>query len=301
MPELSRFASRLLPARPDLAACGLEGRVMAPRYAEGERRSVTAPLLDLAATPDRNAERATQLLHGEVFTVYDEADGFAWGQSAADHYVGYVDASGLGPSLPDEGRTITALLAHVYPAPDIKRRPRAALPFGARVAVAAEEGGFTRLADGGFLSCAALVPRSDDFVTAAMRFLGAPYLWGGRSVLGLDCSALVQLALAAVGTAAPRDSDMQAALVGEALPPDAAPEPGDLLFWKGHVGIVAGEDTLLHANARAMAVTREPLGPAIARIEVEGGGPVIAQRRGADRQPAWPPCTVPAPCTAPVP
>lgn len=293
MPELSRFASRLLPARPDLAARGLEGRVTAPHYAEGERRSVTAPLLDLTAAPCGDAERATQLLRGEVFTVYDEAGGFAWGQSETDHYVGYVDAAGLGPPLPEAGRTVTALLAHVYPAPDIKRRPLAALPFGARVSIAAEEGAFARLTSGGFLPRAALASRTEDFVTAAMRFLGAPYLWGGRSVLGLDCSALVQLALAAVGTAAPRDSDMQAALVGEVLPSGSPPERGDLLFWKGHVGIVAGEDSLLHANARAMAVICEPLAAAIARIEAEGGGPVTAHCRGADGQRAWPPCTAP--------
>lgn len=291
MSALTRFASRLLPARADLAARGLEAQVAAARYAEGERRRVTVPLLDLTATPGQDAERATQLLHGEAFTVYDEADGFAWGQSATDHYVGYVDASGLGPPLPAPERTVTALVTHVYPAPDIKRRPLAALPFGARVAVEAEEGEFACLAEGGFLPRAALAARSDDFVTAAMRFLGAPYLWGGRSMFGLDCSGLVQLALAAVGTAAPRDSDMQAALVGEEPAPDAPPERGDLLFWKGHVGIVAGAEMLLHANARAMAVTCEPLRPAIARIEAEGGGPVTARRRGADRRPAWPPCT----------
>src|SRR5690606_14239340 len=175
---LTRFASRLLPARADLAARGLEAQVAAARYAEGERRRVTVPLLDLTATPGHDAERATQLLHGEAFTVYDEADGFAWGQSATDHYVGYVDATGLGPPLPAPERTVTALVAHVYPAPDIKRRPLAALPFGARVAVEAEEGEFARLAEGGFLPRAALAARSADFVTAAMRFLGAPYLWG---------------------------------------------------------------------------------------------------------------------------
>lgn len=294
MLKMSRFASRLLPARPDLAAYALEGLIDAPRYAVGTLRRVRAPLLDLTATPDAQAERATQLLFGESFTVYAEEDGFAWGQCGADGYVGYVPAEGLGDPLPDD-RHVTALLAHLYPEPSIKCRPLTALPFGSAVAVAAEANGFARVVGGGYLALPHLAPVPGDFVTQAERFLGAPYLWGGRSSAGLDCSALVQLALAAVAVRAPRDSDMQAAFVGVEIEQGTPAERGDLVFWKGHVGIVAGENALLHANAHAMAVAREPLSSAISRIAASGGGPVTAIRRGAASRPDWPACVFPDP------
>jgi cell wall-associated NlpC family hydrolase len=124
-----------------------------------------------------------------------------------------------------------------------------------------------------------LAPVAGDFVAQAERFLGAPYLWGGRSARGIDCSALVQLALLAAGREAPRDSDMQAALLGTELPARAALRRGDLVFWKGHVGIMRDRDTLIHANAHHMAVAAEPFGPAAARIAAAGGGPVTGRRR----------------------
>jgi cell wall-associated NlpC family hydrolase len=294
--DLSRFASRLLPARPDLAARHLEGRVEAARFARGIARRVAAPLLDLTTTPDPEAERATQLLHGEAFVVYEEADGLAWGQSLTDGYVGWVAATGLGPPAEtgaDATAVVTALSAHVYPAPDIKRRPVAALPFAARLALADDPApGFAALSGGGYVARAHLAPRPGDATAQAERFLGAPYLWGGRSAAGLDCSALVQLALAATGVTAPRDSDMQAALLGEALPPDEALRRGDLVFWKGHVGFVADDGVLVHANAHHMAVAREPLAEAEARIAASGGGPVTARRRVAG--PPWTPPVGPA-------
>ncbi len=296
MADLSRFAARLLPARPDLAASHLEDRGTAARFAEGTPRAVIAPLLDLAATPDPRAERATQLLHGEGFVVYAEEEGLAWGQSLADGYVGWVAAEGLGQPIP-EGAQVTALAAHVYPAPDIKRRPVAALPFLARLALdeaAAPPTGFAALRGGGYVCSAHLAPRAGDAVDHAERFLGVPYLWGGRSAAGLDCSALVQLALAAAGVAAPRDSDMQAALLGEPLPEHQPLRRGDLVFWRGHVGIVADDGLLVHANAHHMAVSREPLAEVEARVAQAGGGPVTGRRRLSSGGRSWQPPTGPA-------
>lgn len=247
----------------------------------------TAPLLALCASPEPGAERATEILCGERFTVYEiRGDGLAWGQAATDGYVGYVDAAGLGPDRP-EGRRVTALASHRYARPSMKAPVLGPLPFLADVPVKDETGseagsgteGFAALADGSFVPLRHLAPIEADAAALAARFLGVPYLWGGRSAAGLDCSALVQLALLATGTPCPRDSDMQAALVGRALDPDEPLRRGDLVFWRGHVGMLEDAGTLLHANAFHMAVAREPLATAVARIAASGGGAITARRR----------------------
>jgi cell wall-associated NlpC family hydrolase len=275
-----RFASRLVPARPDLAAEHLRGKVPAARYAAGEARRVTLPLLDLTAAPDPAAERATQLVLGETFTVYEvRPDGLAWGQAASDGYVGYVRADGLGPAGAAGGRVrVTAPWSQVYARAQVRALTLAELPCLAEVALAGTADAFARLRSGGFVPRAHLAP-VDDWVGLAERFVGAPYLWGGRSARGIDCSGLVQVALLASRRAAPRDSDMQAALLGSALPARARLRRGDLVFWSGHVGIMRDASTLLHANAHHMAVASEPLVTAAARIAAAGGGQVLQRRR----------------------
>jgi cell wall-associated NlpC family hydrolase len=274
-----RFAGRLVAARPDLAAAHLRGQVEAARFATGEPRRVAVPLLDLTATAAEGAERATQLVCGEGFTVYEErADGFAWGQAAGDGYVGYVRADGLVPDTAGARVRVTAPWSQVYAAPQVRAPTLGALPCLAEVAVGGTTGGFARLRGGGFVPRAHLAP-VEDWVALAERFFGTPYLWGGRSLCGIDCSGLVQVALLAAGRAAPRDSDMQAELLGEPLPARARLRRGDLLFWRGHVGIMRDAGTLLHANAHHMAVASEPLAGAAARIAGAGGGQVLARRR----------------------
>ena len=268
---MTPFADRLLPARPDLAAAHLRGRVGATAFAPGEARRVIAPLLDLTTGPEATATRATQLLHGEAFTVYEERpDGRAWGQAALDGYVGYVDARQLGRAV-GTGRRVTALWSHLYTRALVKGEIEHDLPFLADVPVCGTSGSFAKLRGGGFVPAAHLAPVAPDFVAQAERFLGVPYLWGGRSARGIDCSGLVQLALLATGIPAPRDSDMQAALLGEDLGPKDVLRRGDLVFWKGHVGIMRDRDTLLHANAHHMAVASEPLFAVVARVTGSNG------------------------------
>jgi len=279
---LSPFAGRLLPARPDLAAEHLRGRVPAERFAPGEARQVTAALLDLTLSPEPGAGLATQLLFGERFVVYEtRPDGLSWGQSGLDGYVGYVPTHGLGaPAPPARETLVTALASHVYAEPRLKARTSLELALGSRVPVAETAGDFARLAgSGGFVPAAHIAPIPGDVVAQAERMIGTPYLWGGRSPRGLDCSALIQLALAAVGRAAPRDSDMQADRLGQALAEGAPLRRGDLVFWPRHVGILTDPKTLLHANAHHMAVATEPLADALARIDSAGEGPVTARRR----------------------
>lgn len=259
--------------RPDLADISLKGRVEAARYVDGRPMQVCVPVLDLLAKPDAGA-LASQVLYGEVFDVFDVSDGLAWGQNRTDGYVGYVIESGLS-AVCEANRTITSKLTHVYPEPNFKTSPTSQLTYMSRVLVDGEAGEFYSVADG-FISKRHFDHKPTSFVEEATRFVGIPYLWGGRSMLGLDCSALVQLALMAVGVSCPRDSDMQLAELGAEV--DDSYQSGDLLFWKGHVGIMFDDTTLLHANVNHMAVAFEPIVEAIARIK-KTDGPVLAQKR----------------------
>lgn len=272
---------RLTPARDDLAAAHLRGVVEAPRFVEGEAREVAEPVAPLRRRPAGDAPLDTEALHGERVTVYaDDGEGWAYVQLAADGYVGYLPADALRPVSAVPTHRVAVPRTFIFPGPDIKLPPRGALCFGSRVAVRGEKGAFAAIAEG-FVFARHLSPveaREDDPVAVAARFLGVPYLWGGRSALGLDCSGLVQTALSACGIEAPRDSDMQEAALGAPLPLDAPLTRGDLLFWPGHVALVEDPGTLLHANAFHMMVVREPLVPALARIAASGS-PLRAVRR----------------------
>lgn len=269
---------RLHAYRPDLADARLEGRVPAERFVEGERRRVIASSASLKARPAADAPLASEVLRGEAFTVFETtAEGWSWGQLETDGYVGYVTGEALSATAPAPTHRVSALRTFVYPAADMKLPPASVLSFGAAVAIdrEAETRGtrYLGLAGGeGWIGAVHLAPVETapvggDFVAVAERFVEVPYLWGGRTSLGLDCSALVQLSLAAVGRAAPRDSDLQEATLGQPLaggPAEA--KRGDLAFWPGHVAICIDAEYIVHASGGAMAVVIEPLAAAVARI-----------------------------------
>ena len=281
MDETATFDRRTTPVRADLAAAHLRGRVPAPRYAEPKTMRVTAAIAPLTARPDRVAPLDSQLLHGETFSVYDIADGWAWGQGIADGYVGYVPAGCLGPAGDPPTHRVTIGQALVYAEPKVRLQPIGTLPMGARVRVRDLGLQFCALDGGGFVPTLHVCPvdsAAKDWVSVAHMFLGAPYLWGGRSAAGIDCSGLVQIARQAAGHTCPRDSDMQQAAPGTDVG-ESALQRGDLVFWKGHVGVLLAGGQLLHANGYHMAVAIEPLARAVERIERSGGGPVTALRR----------------------
>jgi cell wall-associated NlpC family hydrolase len=269
-----RFDPRLTPARPDLAARYLEGKVAAARFVDGEAREVIEPQVPLRRVPSPDAPLDTEALMGERVTVYEtNEEGWAWGQLGADRYVGFMPASGLAPPGPAPTHRVSAVRTLVFAAPSFKLPPLAALPLGASLAVARTEGRFAVTASGGYVPARHLAPigsRETDFVAVAERFLGTPYLWGGKTSLGLDCSGLVQVALAACGLPCPRDTDMQEAALGEAVAA-GPPRRGDLIFWKGHVAIARDEATMIHANGFHMAVAIESIAAAIARIRPSDG------------------------------
>ena len=275
------FDPRLTPARADLAAAPLRGRVEAARFVEPTPARVAAPSAPLLRRPDAAASWETEALHGEAVAVYEQRDGWAWVQLERDGYVGYLESAALGLAQATTHR-VTALRTHAYPGASIKRPHLFALSLGAEIAVASQTGDFLLDGEGRaywarHLAALDAAP-APDFVAVAERFEHSPYLWGGRTSAGIDCSGLAQAALRAAGIAAPRDSDMQEKM-GEPVSVGSALRRGDLVFWNGHIGIMQSAETLLHANGHHMAVVSEPLAEARARIAASGGGEITSIRR----------------------
>jgi cell wall-associated NlpC family hydrolase len=280
---MTAFDRRIVPARPDLAAAHLRGQVEAARFVEGRPMRVVEAAAPLRRHPAFDAPLDTEALFGEAVTVYESNDeGWSWGQLAVDGYVGWFPTEALGEPGPEPEHRTGVLRSFVFPGPSIKLPPLAALSLGSRISVAQETGDFAVTDRGGYLWRGHLVPAGTvetDPVAVAERFVGVPYLWGGRTSLGLDCSGLVQVALAAAGIAAPRDSDMQEKQLGVPLSPDAPLRRGDLVFWKGHVGLMLDGDQLLHANGHHMLVVVEHLAAARDRILSKGAGPITSVKR----------------------
>jgi hypothetical protein len=267
---------RVTPARPDLAAAHLRTKVQAERFVEGWSLDITKGRASLRVRPSDDAAQDTELLFGEQVTVYENKDGWAWIQARNDLYVGYVRSDALGDTKAGTVR-VSALMAPVFSAADLKTPVRDLLPMNAVVPVAARDGDYVDIGAGFVHQRHLAMETEKDFAAIAERFLGVPYVWGGKTAAGLDCSGLIQTALQAVGKAAPRDTDLMEKALGNDIALGAA-RRGDLVFWKGHMGVILDNKRLLHANAFHMMVAIEPLAEAIARIEAVAG-PVTSVKR----------------------
>jgi cell wall-associated NlpC family hydrolase len=278
---MSEPDKRLHAYRPDLAEAALHGRVDATRFTEGTLKRVAAPVAALRREPRLDAMQLSQCLCGEDVTVLDDTAGWSWVKLKRDAYVGYVESRSLMVAAAPVTHEVAVPATLFFLQPDIKSQPAQPLPLLARLAITGENGNFAEVAGGGFAIKRHLRPINSglgDFVDVAERFLFVPYLWGGKTMQGIDCSGLLQISLQAVGQEVMRDSDMQEASLGTQLKPTEKLRRGDLVFWPGHVGIMADSETLLHANAHHMMVAIEPLSAVKARSET-AGKPVRSVKR----------------------
>jgi len=267
---------RLTPARPDLAAKYLEGKIKAGRFVAGETFEITAAIAPVHEAPSSDTRLSTQAMKGERATIYDRnGEGWAWGQLDSDGYVGWLPDSSLAKPQAAPTHKVTAIRTFAFSGPSIKLPPLHTLVMESLLTVIREDGTFAVTGEGWYLPRQHLGNRDrveKDFVNVAERFVGTPYLWGGKSSLGIDCSGLLQVALNAAGVDCPRDSDMQQGGLGKDLDLSQSTKlrRGDLIFWKGHVAIARDATTIVHANAHHMATAIENTADAIARIRATG-------------------------------
>ena len=268
MPELDK---RLHAIRSDLVDARLKGGVDAASFIEGVPMQVMAPVVPVHREPSISARQATQALFGEKINCFEEKDGWIWCQLARDGYVGYISKAGVSKDLTNPTHRVAVPSTFMYPLPDIKSQPAVILSMNARLAIVEGDEKFSKLSNGKYVFTKHIKPLNEveaDFVSVAEMFCDVPYYWGGKTAQGLDCSGLVQISLEACGILSLRDTDMQETQLGQNLLINDLDglRRGDLVFWKGHVGIMTDQRTLLHANGYHMMTVKEPLNEAIARI-----------------------------------
>ena len=271
---------RTTPLRDGIASRALEGVVSAEVYLDPKVRVCAAPAAGVHRAPDAASEQMDQLLFGETFEVIEEEGAFLWGQARRDGYVGFVAASALAAPGPEPTHRVCAIRTYAFAGPSIKTQAFGPYSLNCLVAVESVENRLAKVAGAGWMAVEHLSPIGifeTDMAAVAERFVGAPYLWGGRESLGVDCSGLSQAALFACGKACPRDADQQAEM-GRAIDRQDFAR-GDLVFWRGHMAIGVDETRIVHANGHHMAVAIEPLDEAIARIDAAGVGQPTAFRR----------------------
>lgn len=277
MPDLD---NRLHAWRPDLASVNLRGRIDAKRFVEGVSMEVVVPVATIHREASSTAIQTTQALFGERLLAFEIRDDWVWCQLERDGYVGYIAKAAVSNDLTNPTHRISVPTTFLYPLPDIKSQAPVNLPMNSNLEIATSDEKFSRLSNGKYVFTKHVKPLNEfesDFVSVAEKFLDVPYYWGGKTAQGLDCSGLVQTSLEVCGISSPRDTDMQETQLGKKLMVNDLDglRRGDLVFWKGHVGIMTDEKTLLHANGYHMMTVKEPMAEAVTRID----GPITSIKR----------------------
>jgi cell wall-associated NlpC family hydrolase len=277
MPDLDH---RLHAYRPDLADAKLRGRTNAKRFVEGVGMVVVVPVTAMHREASSTAMQTTQALFGERLSAFEIGDDWVWCQLERDGYVGYIAKAAVSSDLTKPTHRVSVPSTFLYPVPDIKSQAATNLPMNAKLQIVASDEKFSKLSNGNYIFTKHVRPLNEfepDFVSVAEKFLDVPYYWGGKTAQGLDCSGLVQTSLEVCGISSPRDTDMQERQLGQNLMINDLDglRRGDLVFWKGHVGIMADHKTLLHANGYHMMTVKEPLAEAVTRI----ADPITSIRR----------------------
>ncbi len=273
---MSELEKRLHAYRPDIADASLQGRVLAQRFVAGVPMEIIVPVASVQREPSASAAQTTQALFGEKLMVFEDRDGWIWGQLQRDGYVGYIARALVAEDVSRPTHRVAVPSTFIYPQPHIKSQPALSLPMNALLEITGDDAKFSQLSNGKYILTRHIRPKAEfetDFVGVAEKFMDVPYYWGGKSAGGLDCSGLVQTALEACGVFALRDADLQEKQLGQNLMINDLDglRRGDLVFWKGHVGIMADDRTLLHATGHYMLTVKESLGEAIRRIAASEG------------------------------
>jgi cell wall-associated NlpC family hydrolase len=268
MPDLDH---RLHAYRPDLADVKLRGRTDARRFVEGVVMEVVVPVTSIQREASSTVMQTTQALLGERLMAFEIGDDWVWCQLERDGYVGYIAKAAVSSDLTNSTHRVSVPSTFLYPLPDIKSQAAISLPMNAKLEIVASDEKFSRLSNGKYVFTKHVRPLNDfesDFVSVAEKFLDVPYYWGGKTARGLDCSGLVQTSLEVCGISSPRDTDLQERQLGQNLMINDLDglRRGDLVFWKGHVGIMVDQKTLLHTNGHHMMTVKEPLAEAVTRI-----------------------------------
>ena len=269
---------RLTPANETVACSTLKGKIKHSNFVEAKNYQVNVPFVDLLGSPD--GKRNRQLIYGSKVKYFSAAKGWAFIQNTYDNYVGYVPESTIA-SETQKTHIVTAPLAHVFMEPNIKSKNIEILPLAARVSGEMIENGFLET-ELGWISVSQLKRKTElskDPVEVSKLLQNAPYLWGGNTTLGIDCSGLIQISLLLCGIDCPGDSDQQMNTLGQNIDIGSPRKKGDILFWKGHVAWALNERQILHANAYHMATVIEEANEAIERIKKQDNNSVIAHKR----------------------